>query len=359
MTTEILNSSSPVARVLEPQIPQTEGEKTTDKIKCLLASAFSIFAGTAIALLWSVPIGLLGAAAGIGLSLFLLSGSSQKAPIQPPIQPPENNREAPVATAKRFSAARNVEIYNETMAYAKENLNTIRDFLVIEDSGYPSPLHTPIADARVYVANKSTLRMTQDLVQRGLRPLVLDMANAYAAGGGVRHGANAQEEILCRQSNLMLGLLKAEERRAFPIPEEGGILIPNVTFFRADPNEDYQFLNEYFDANVFASAAYCCRTDNSDRPGSDEEYRANTKAKILTFFRTAVIFGNDSIVASAFGCGAFQNDPSFIATLFKEVLETDEFKGRFKEVAFGIIEDLNSEGRKGNYQTFKEILDPQ
>jgi hypothetical protein len=50
----------------------------------------------------------------------------------------------------------------------------------------------------ISVNNLSTLRMASELCQQGYRPLVLDMASAYHAGGGVRNGHNSQEEILCR-----------------------------------------------------------------------------------------------------------------------------------------------------------------
>ena len=84
--------------------------------------------------------------------------------------------------------------------------------------------------------------MTGKLLNEGSNPLVLDMANRYSAGGGVRTGANAQEEILCRESNLMKALVELEQQNQYPIPEVGGIYVPGVQFFRADPSEGYGFL---------------------------------------------------------------------------------------------------------------------
>jgi len=209
----------------------------------------------------------------------------------------------------------------------------------------------PRYQTQITVENLSTLRMTEKLLNQGLNPLVLDMANRYTAGGGVRYGANAQEEILCRQSNLMRALAKLESQNKYPIPELGGIYVPGVQFFRADPSEGYAFLESPLTASVFASAAYDC---GSDRPADDIIYQRNTKEKIRTVLLAALKHGHDSVVLSAFGCGAFHNDPRLIATLYKEVFAEPKFKGRFKKISFGIIEDHNS--RRNNFNTFKTIL---
>ena len=43
-----------------------------------------------------------------------------------------------------------------------------------------------------------------------------------------------------------------------------------------------------------------------------------------------------------------------MAHLFIDVLNEDEFRCRYKDIRFAIIEDLNSRGR--NYQTFKNVI---
>ena len=68
--------------------------------------------------------------------------------------------------------------------------------------------------------------------------------------------------------------------------------------------------------------------------------------------------GHDSLVLSAFGCGAFQNPPDHIARLFKEVIE--DYKGHFKMVAFAILDDHNankSHNIDGNYKPFERVFD--
>ncbi len=43
----------------------------------------------------------------------------------------------------------------------------------------------------------------------------------------------------------------------------------------------------------------------------------------LLLFVTTLLKGHDAIVLSAFGCGAFGNPPEHIATLFKEIIDTE------------------------------------
>ena len=148
----------------------------------------------------------------------------------------------------------------------------------------------------------------------------------------------------------MKALVELERQNQYPIPEVGGIYVPGVQFFRADPSEGHAFLEKPFTAAVFASAAYNC---GHDRPADDQTYRQNTQEKIRTMLRAALINGHDSVVLSAFGCGAFHNDPRLIASLYREVFTEPEFFGQFKRIAIGIIEDHNS---SGNFRTFKDIL---
>ena len=69
---------------------------------------------------------------------------------------------------------------------------------------------------------------------------------------------------------------------------------------------------------------------------------------------TKIIVKNaDSIVLGAFGCGAFHNPPKHIARLFHEVIDEEEFKDKYKLIAFAILEDHNSP-RGGNLQPFIE-----
>eukprot|EP01115_Flamella_aegyptia_P000120 TRINITY_DN1011_c0_g2_i1.p1 TRINITY_DN1011_c0_g2~~TRINITY_DN1011_c0_g2_i1.p1 ORF type:complete len:87 (+),score=6.68 TRINITY_DN1011_c0_g2_i1:156-416(+) len=80
--------------------------------------------------------------------------------------------------------------------------------------------------------------------------------------------------------------------------------------------------------------------------------------KMKYMFDVALKHGHDSLVLSAFGCGAFQNPPNHIARLFQEVIQ--EYQGCFKMVSFAILDDHNanrSHNPDGNYKPFKDVFD--
>jgi len=213
------------------------------------------------------------------------------------------------------------------------------------------------APQQVLVENLTTLQMTERLIQQGLNPLVADFANKRDVGGDFIGGARAQEETLCRESDLYPRLDAIRDQ--YPIPEEGGILIPQVQFFRKDPSDGYAFMQP-IRADVYAVAFYNCNRghgDGYDKPDGVQEYMRGTRDKIRGILRTAMANGNNALVLGAGGCGAFRNDPRMIADLFRTELNRAEFRNRFQVVAFAIIDDHNVRpGRPSNFQTFRHII---
>ena len=63
------------------------------------------------------------------------------------------------------------------------------------------------------LARKRTEQFSYDLKRKGAKPiLVLNLANPVNPGGGVRRGAKAQEEDLCRKSSLLVSLESAKAK---------------------------------------------------------------------------------------------------------------------------------------------------
>ena len=220
----------------------------------------------------------------------------------------------------------------------------------------------------IQVLNQDCILATRQLVEQGLAPALLNMASLYHPGGGVLTGSSAQEEDLCRRSNLAISLYQFSlpggrygdladmvrvKRRAERYPMDntyGGIYSPDITFFRATKDEGYALLDNPFRAAVIsvASLNYNPRHGHSllDNGNIPEQDKPILKEKIRTILRIGALKGHDSLVLGALGCGAFCTPPSQMARLFRQVIDEKEFQGRFRKIAFAIIDSPSSNNFK-------------
>ncbi len=230
---------------------------------------------------------------------------------------------------------------------------------------YKSPKHLKEASGRqkvkVTVMNADCLEAAKLLKSAGLNPAVLNMANRHRPGGGVYGGAGAQEENLFRRSNLFLSLyqfsdladkygIARNQSNSYPLDRNtGGVYSPHVTVFRGTEHQGYCLLKYPYETAVISVPAI----NRPDHFKVDGEYRLSrsmqesTKEKIRTILRIAGLHNHDSLVLSAFGCGAFRNPPGHMAELFHQIFDKDEFKYSFKTIVFTIISDHNT-GKEHN-----------
>jgi uncharacterized protein (TIGR02452 family) len=334
-------ANQPAVPAVQAQSAPAEQNSLINKIKEVVLSRWALVVATAVlaGACFGVMVGL--AAAAVGAMIAAFAFKSQVVPV-----PPGTVQPAPVAQIPGDPNSReyNVGIFNQTLAMIAEGVRinpeqhrqSIAGARVVPEIAGQVNVPGARVATRFIVEPITTYAMTRRLVQEGHRPLVLDMANRYERGGAVRTGARAQEETVCRQSTLYPAL----ERLEYPLPERGGALVPGVQFFR----DDAYNVVEPFAADVFVSAAYNCNRAHGagyDRPGPEEVdmfYEIGTDAKIMTMLRAAIQNGNRSVVLSAFGCGAFRNDPNFIARTYRRILDMPEFRGAFDVVAFGIYD---------------------
>ncbi|MBQ2132987.1 MAG: hypothetical protein II202_02750, partial [Bacteroidales bacterium] len=75
--------------------------------------------------------------------------------------------------------------------------------------------------------------------------------------------------------------------------------------------------------------------------------------KIRTIFRIGMDNGHDSLVAGAFGCGAFRLPCDKVSQLFKEIMEEEEFRNKFRKITFAII---HNDGEDGKYAPFYRLF---
>ncbi|UJR32654.1 hypothetical protein I4U23_020114 [Adineta vaga] len=236
----------------------------------------------------------------------------------------------------------------------------------------------PFTSTSVKVVHEDCLIVYKKLVKEGFRPVLLNMANATNPGGGYRQGDGAQEETLFRRSNYYQSLdcelddgkpsarfhcnsngdlqPLTQRDRLYPMDEYGAIYTSGLTVFRLPEESGYIYMEiPMYDVCSIAMAAYRDpKVENSVLTG---KFSIGTRKKIENIFAIAHQHKHDCLVLSAFGCGAFRNPPTHIATIFKSVIE--QYAGYFKCIYFAIIDDHNA-GRdfnpKGNYLPFHSVF---
>lgn len=178
--------------------------------------------------------------------------------------------------------------------------------------------------------------------------LVLNMANPVHPGGGVRHGAKAQEEDLCRKSSLLLSL---ESRAAAKYYEynrnlhtnmgsDAMIFTPKVEIIR---DENGHLLEKTEIVSVLTCAAPMVRRAKEGM--TEREYRQMVFHRITGMLICAAYFGYEKLVLGAWGCGAFGNDARMMSDLFYKALKQLDFHGLkekdlFQDISFAVLDRM-------------------
>ena len=258
-----------------------------------------------------------------------------------------------------------IDIFNSTIAILKQGFYvapsgekvTLPQVGEVMESAvmYSEPFTIPDGSSapkctEVRVEDKDCVRAAMDLIDAGYNPAMLNLADLYTPGGLVEYGSGAQEENLCRRSNLILSLYQFSRTRVrqypdlglvnhedqYPMDERfGGVYSGIVTFFRQSESYDSQLMEKPYNIPVISVAALSGPRIDRDGLMYPEE-TAITLYKMRTIFRIGALHGHDSLVLSAMGCGAFANPPAHIAKLFHQVAE--EFKFKFRLIDFAILD---------------------
>ena len=174
--------------------------------------------------------------------------------------------------------------------------------------------------------------------------LVLNLANPVNIGGGVRRGAKAQEEDLCRQSTLLLALEGEYASRYYEYNRslhtrkgsDAVIIVPDVEIFK---DADYNYLDHTTVVSVITCAAPILYPDASYDKG---KYRKMMYHRIEGILVAAAVNGYKRLVLGAFGCGAFNNDAAIVSDIFYDViknfrLDGEDVDGLFKSIDFAVL----------------------
>ena len=176
--------------------------------------------------------------------------------------------------------------------------------------------------------------------------LVLNFANPVNPGGGVRRGARAQEEDLCRKSSLLLSLESDDAQNYYRynkslhtyMGSDAIILTPNVEIIR-DIN------GELLDESMIVSVMTCAApmlAQGMERI-NDEQYKELFYNRICGMLKCAAYWGYQVLVLGAFGCGAFGNDAKVVSDLFYKALKEFDYDGMkvedfFRRIDFAVLD---------------------
>ena len=278
-----------------------------------------------------------------------------------------------------------IEIFNSTLALLRQgwytapsglkvSLPSVADVMASSEM-YREPFRVmldPVAPVttEVRVENRDCVLAAKQLIDEGYNPAMLNLADLYSPGGLVEYGSGAQEENLCRRSDLVLslyqfssarirqypdlGLIKNDDQ--YPMDERyGGVYSGIVTFFRGPESEGSLLEEKPYNIPVISVAALSGPRIGADGLMFPEETEI-TLEKIRTIFRIGMANFHDSLVLSALGCGAFANPPAHIAKLFHQVIEEDEFRNVFRLIDFAILDGYRTGLRhnpEGNLKPFQ------
>lgn len=238
----------------------------------------------------------------------------------------------------------------------------------------PALPSNPGRKTHIHVTSQRTLEAALDYLSAhpGKRVAVHNFASATNPGGGVTRGSRAQEECLCRCSTLFPVLTETpglwenfyqmHRRRKNTLYTDACIYSPGITVIKSDTDHPQRLSPQDFaTVDVLTCAAPNLRHSPfvPPNPGSNAPHQTLTPAQqtqlhikrgrhLLT---VAAAIGADMVVLGAFGCGAFQNDPTAVAQAYQKLLP--EFDGYFHELRFAIY---CSPGRTQNYEAFRSIL---
>ena len=196
---------------------------------------------------------------------------------------------------------------------------------------------------------------------------ILNFADAIKFGGWVEHGAQTQEENICRCTNIYPVLGSAKSYKNYYKPNKDSL----ITRVDSSDLSHYGRPDEvYTDRIIYARNITVFKDDTTYENVSPRQLDVITcpapsacmeesvatitfTKRIIQIVLSAIQNKVDCIVLGAWGCGAFGQSPELIARAFARVL--NNYGGYFKHIVFAIKPTPNW-GEDDMYNTFDEIL---
>lgn len=187
-------------------------------------------------------------------------------------------------------------------------------------------------------ARKMAAERLNDGKPAASRILVHNFASPVHPGGGVRKGARAQEEQLCRTSTLLASLESREAEKYYRynrgkdyfLNSDAMILSPDVEIIK----DEY---GRYLPETTVVSVLTCASPVLKSRRLSAEDmdlYFQTFRQRIFRLLVFAARMGYTDLVLGAWGCGAFGNDAKIVSDMFAAAFARKLGNGRKVEDCF-------------------------
>ena len=252
-----------------------------------------------------------------------------------------------------------INCWKDTMEIAK-TLPHIQTTTKYKWNGVISP-STKVDSSKVSVLNCDTLDVARDMIRRGLRPPVLNLADNCFPGGHVDAGSGAQEESLFRCTDLCTTLnLKTLPRGTYPLMDTQVLLTRNVSILKEPESRMWKRL----EPRVLVDVISCPGIRN---PPCGPEGRLSADLiellvkKIETIFQVALANGNDAVVLGALGCGAWRSPSQHVAEIMHFV--SRNWKSAFAEISYAVLSGkdagyITNDRKKGpdNHEVFSSYF---
>ena len=265
-----------------------------------------------------------------------------------------------------FSDTQNMVSSDPTLKEAVKN--SVKNHVIYKTAPVCTELRRFDIKAKISVSTQRTFEAAKKYTNANEKTCVLNFASAYNPGGGVKKGASAQEESLCRISTLYFVLSSDEifkkhyalNRELINSGKMSGaysdtcIYTPGIVVFKEDDLTCNALQKEQrFSVDVISCAAPDLRIKQGRTnfsPKNEELFEVHEQ-RARTILNTALSNNVDNLILGAFGCGAFQNPPETVAAVYRKVIK--DYLYSFRNIEFSVYCSPKS---MLNYQIFNNAL---
>ena len=254
------------------------------------------------------------------------------------------------------------DLREATLKMQAQTLLYLKDYDAVDPQEKSQEPDIEICEDTTFHCAQRLMTESEQLYGQIFGTAVLNFANAYHPGGGVTNGVMAQEECLCRSSNLYSALTlpyllrnyyKWNSKNTGDMGTDAVIWSPGVTVFKTDDAVPSEMEREdWFRVDVLTCAApYFDK--NKKHPVSQEKLRDVFYHRIRNILEVAAANDTDILVLGAFGCGAFNNPPELVAGVCKELLIDMGYYRFFRKIAFAI---KRNDRENTNLEAFRTVF---